>query len=177
MIDDKCQLRNLLTKLRENKQPPFPVEKRGFYHIMMSLIISQKIRFSSVYTLQETGSLDEIMNLTPEQRKEVGLSQDKWTIMHAFDQTYDFVDGDSAYDYSIVNGIGEWTCQCARIMVGDYSVGFIVGDLAARRKLGKELEMSAMTPQKVSAMLEDCDLDVEEQGELFSILWNWTRTT
>jgi len=73
-----------------------------------------------------------------------------------------------------VKGIGSWTVACARIMVGDYSVGFISGDLAVRKELSRILERDGvMKPKEVKTMFEG--VAKEEGGRIFSILWNKTR--
>ena len=70
---------------------PFPVDNRGFYHNIMSLIISQRIRFKQVqrirlniYQVLNDFKLDNVMSLTFEQRKQCKLNDDKWQIMKRF---------------------------------------------------------------------------------------------
>jgi len=59
-------------------------------------------------------------------------------------------------------------------MVGDYSVGFISGDLAVRKELSRILERDGvMKPKEVKTMFEG--VAKEEGGRIFSILWNKTR--
>jgi len=74
-----------VTQATKNLEP-FPPDKRGFYHTIMSLIISQRIRFSkgrrirkSIYETLGDSTLDEIMMLTEDQ---------KWDIIKAFDAWY-----------------------------------------------------------------------------------------
>lgn len=83
--------------------------------------------------------------------------------------------GDQRYDYSTIYGIGEWTCKCARIMLGDFSVGFIVHDLAVRKELERQLNINGISPQYLSKLLKASNLTTIDKGELFSILWNMTR--
>ena len=71
--------------------PVFPVDDRGYYHHMMSLIISQRIRFrqgqkirSKIYALQGRSDLLRIAELTVAERAEVGLGANKWVTIVAF---------------------------------------------------------------------------------------------
>jgi len=164
-----------------NNLQPFPVEKRGLYHTIVSLIISQRIRFkvaqrirSKIYTLHfrlgEIPSLDNIMMLTEQQRSDVGLSNDKWQIITQFD--HKFINFISNEDLASIKGIGPWTIQCARIMSGDYSTGFINTDLYVNNLIKKICDCN-LTKQQIADIFRD--IDINQAGRIFSILWNSVR--
>lgn len=161
--------------------PLFPVDDRGYYHNIMSLIISQRIRFSvgqairrRIYTLQGQGDLTRVTELTGEQRKQVGLSDDKWKIILAFHEHY--ISHGTSCNVREVKGIGPWTVQSAQIMSGDYSCGFITTDLAVRKWVSKQICPGRLLTQKeLQEHIDDLSLSMSEAGKLFSKIWNHTR--
>jgi len=151
----------ILAYIRENKLEPFPPDSRGYYHNVVSLIISQRIRFTesrairaAIYTILGTSSLENIMSLTPAQRAACGLTDDKWRVISEFTEH-----GESA------KGIGPWTIACARIMAGDFSVGFITTDSSVNA-LVRKITGSSSHPAFTSE---------HEGGRAFSALWNSVR--
>ncbi len=156
----------------------FPPDERGFYHNVISLIISQRIRFrqgqqirKKIYELQKRGDLTKITELTEEQRNEVGLDDQKWAIIQRFDE-------ESQKERALIEikGIGPWTIKCAQIMAGDYSCGFIPEDLAVRKELSRRLKKDkTMTIKETREFTAGLDMSTEEKGKLFSCLWNDTR--
>lgn len=162
---------------------PFPVDNRGLYHHIMSLIISQRIRFRvaqairrRIYELQARGDLVQVMDLTAEQRVKVKLGEDKWQIMTNFHNYWSTTDKSPKESLASVSGIGPWTVQCAQIMSGDYSCGFITGDLAVRKWLGQALGLKqAIRPKQIEQLVQDQGLTTEQAGLVFSKIWNHTR--
>lgn len=154
---------------------PFPVDKRGFYHNMVSLIISQRIRFflarrirSRIFQILGSNNLNRIMTLTPEQRMSVKISDNKWQIIKEFDQAYQIHGKD--YDFTKFKGIGSWTVNCAKIMVGDYSPGFITTNSSVNSLVYR---ISGLKEQEIISHLKT--LPREKSGKIFSILWNSIR--
>nr|QBK86655.1 MAG: DNA recombination-mediator protein A [Marseillevirus LCMAC102] len=158
--------------------PLFPPDERGLYHIVNSLIISQRVRFvvgrrirALIYSELGETKLDRVLTLTEKQRQRVGMHESKWCIIQDFDTAW----RKDEFCLKDIKGIGPWTVQCARIMVGDYSVGFISGDLAVRKLLGKLLGTAKiLTSRKCDVLVQK--LQTEEAGRLFSKLWNFTRS-
>lgn len=151
----------ILAYIRKNKLDPFPPDSRGYYHNVVSLIISQRIRFTksqairaAIYTILGTSNLDTIMSLTPAQRAACGLTDDKWRVITEFTEH-----GESA------KGIGPWTIACARIMVGDFSVGFIATDSS----------VNALTRSITGGNAPLVFASAHEGGRAFSALWNSVR--
>lgn len=154
---------------------PFPVDNRGFYHNIMSLIISQRIRFKqaqrirlNIYQVLNDFKLDNVMSLTFEQRKQCKLNDDKWQIMKRFHDMKE----DNLHS---IHGIGKWTVDCAKIMTGDYTCGFITGDLAVRKELSRILDLpKTLTSKEAGIVMKD--FDTCKAGLIFSKLWNKTRS-
>ena len=163
-------LSRLLTAVKE--WPLFPIDDRGLFHVLASLVISQRIRFrkgqsirSSIYALQGRSDLNEIGNLTDEQRTEVGLDDQKWAIIQRLIDKKE-----EEGDLSNIKGVGPWTLGCASIMAGDYSCGFVHGDLAVRKEITKLLGLETMIkPKELVALVEP--LDKEAGAKLFSRIW------
>ena len=158
--------------------PVFPVDDRGFYHNMMSLIISQRIRFSrgrkireKIYKILNEYTLDRIIELTEKQRKTIGLSDEKWIIINLFHISI----REGKTNFNDIKGIGEWTINCSLIMSGDYSCGFIVGDLAVRKKLAELLKLPKLTLADTKKLVSSWPHTIKEKGIIFSKLWNATR--
>ena len=165
---------------------PFPVDERGFYHNMMSLIISQRIRFTAgqnirkrIYELQDRSDLNKITELTEDERKKIKLNDQKWQIIIAFHKHHEFLKDSGLANkrldnYVKVKGIGPWTLNNMRIMTQDYSCGFIAEDLAVRNELAKILDKDKLTKFEVNEIMSKYEKNLA--GRLFSILWNKTRT-
>jgi 3-methyladenine DNA glycosylase/8-oxoguanine DNA glycosylase len=158
--------------IRENKLLPFPTDNRGYYHNLVSLIISQRIRFavgrkirSKIYKVLGTDSLDNIMSLTYSQRIECGLGDNKWRIIE--DLSAGFRDG----QIGEIKGIGSWTINCAKLMVGDYSCGFLATD-GSVNNLVRKIIGKPLTDREIGRLFED---DKERGGIAFSALWNSIR--
>jgi 3-methyladenine DNA glycosylase/8-oxoguanine DNA glycosylase len=152
--------------------PVFHVDDRGYYHHIMSLIISQRIRFrqgqkirSKIYELQGRNDLLKITELTNTDRATVGLGDNKWATIIAFH---------NGGDVQSIKGIGPWTIQCAKIMAGDYSVGFIATDLAVRKWVSAAMNADSVLSERSIISLVS-KLDKIEAGMLFSKIWNHTR--
>ena len=169
--------------------PVFPVDDRGFYHNMMSLIISQRIRFTHgrkirerIYKILGEFKLDKIMELTEENRTKAGLLPAKWEIMKNFHAAWGKTRAEGVEQFHSVVGIGEWTIACAKIMSGDYSCGFIAGDLAVRKRLSEMLNIPRLTEKSTKKLIatwkcNDRPVTTDEKGIIFSKIWNSTRGT
>ena len=173
-------VKNIIIENTKNSQP-FPVDARGFYHNIMSLIISQRIRFSvarnirkRIYIILNESNLDKVMDLTSDQRIKAKLSDDKWEIMYAFHKSYNqSKEKSKSIDIKTIKGIGVWTEQCAKIMCGDYTCGFISSDLAVRKELARILNKKKLSENECDNIMKI--FDIESAGRIFSILWNRTR--
>jgi len=159
---------DLLLAKTEN-WPLFPVDGRGLFHVLASLVISQRIRFrrgqairASIYALQGRSDLNAIGTLTNEQRAKIGLDDYKWAIIRRLI--------DEKEDFSTIKGIGSWTLGCASIMAGDYSCGFVHGDLAVRKEITTILGLEALIKPKDLVELV-APLSKEEGAKLFSRIW------
>jgi len=169
---------SLLTLTQD--MPLFPIDARGFYHIIISLIISQRVRFNvgrairkRIYELQGRSDLNKIIELTKEQRQHVKLPDNKWTTIQTFHQYYEL---NSKLDIASIPGIGPWTVHCAQIMSGDYSCGFITTDLAVRKWVSRELNCQKLMSQKdLKNYIDSLSLSTEDAGLMFSKIWNYTR--
>ena len=159
--------------------PLFPQDDRGLYHIVVSLIISQRIRFSvgqairsRIYQTLAEASLNGVAQLTEEQRVACGINKQKWRIIQNFDAAWRTGDHHAALHST---GISSWTRQCALIMSGDLSTGFITSDLAVRKELGRLLCLERTPSAAMCARLTD-SLSPHQGAELFSKLWQRSRT-
>jgi len=99
------------------------------------------------------------------------LSEDKWIILNAFHKAYNARES----DFNDIKGIGKWTIACSQIMSGDYSCGFIVDDLAIRKKLANLLQLAKLTPYDTKKLVNTWPYTIKEKGIIFSKLWNATR--
>mgnify|MGYP001119311581 CR=1 FL=1 len=166
----------ILEYIRTKGLEPFPVDQRGFYHNMVSLIISARIRFSvarcirsKLYTILGCDSLDNITTLSDAQLIESGLSPAKVETIKSFHKLYKNIGAKG--DFTIVRGIGPWTINCAKIMAGDYSCGFLDTDSSVN-VLVRKIVSSVDNKPDISRLFKD---DRELGGRVFSALWNSIR--
>lgn len=177
-----------LVQYAEDNMELFPVDKRGFYHNMISLIISQRVRFTvgrairrRIYALQNTNSLDRVTELTETERVKVKLPPNKWEVIMAFHDKWTEAEAaggnvDPVY-YSTIKGIGPWTVQCAKIMAGDYSTRFITTDLAVRKWVSSFLKLKRTMKQgSLRYYIDSLKLSLSDESKLFSRIWNYTRS-
>lgn len=162
---------------KTHKWPLFPCisddDHRGLFHVLASLIISQRIRFckgqairSGIYVIQGRSDLNAIGSLSDEERVKVGLDDHKWAIIQRLIEAFDA----NEKDLSAIKGIGPWTLGCASIMTGDYSCGFVHGDLAVRKEITRLLELESLIKPKELVTLV-APLSDEEGAKLFSRIW------
>ena len=154
---------------------PFPIDERGFYHNMVSLIISQRIRFSQarrirskIYEILGESTLDQIMTLTESQRTQCGLGPAKWQVIADFSGLFE--KGSVSTDYTTIKGIGPWTINCAQLMAGDYSCGFLSTDSSVNALVRRVLQRDLSSRE-----IESLYSDREAGGRAFSALWNSLR--
>jgi 3-methyladenine DNA glycosylase/8-oxoguanine DNA glycosylase len=164
--------------IRENNLVPFPTDNRSYYHKLVSLIISQRIRFnvgrkirSRIYTVLGTDSLDNIMSLTESQRKECGLGDSKWETIKALSERVAVEGGLQDSSISEIRGIGSWTINCAKLMSGDYSCGFLATDLSVNN-LVRKIVNKPLTDREIGKLFKGTR---ERGGRAFSALWNSVR--
>lgn len=164
---------------QSRSETPFECDTRGRYHVLASLILSQRIRFrhgqrirAALYDLLGEYSLRSVMALSAGQRAKCGVLPRQEATLQAFHAAY--TRHGQAHDFSTVPGIGSWTERCSRIMVGDFSAGFVENDLAVRRELSRRLGAPRrLTESGIRKLMVGVPL--REQGRLFSVLWNATR--
>lgn len=155
---------NLLAVLRA--LPPFEPDGRSRYHHMLSLILSQRVRFTSaqrtrsrLYTLLGEDRLDSLFERLEERPDFV--ERGKWETMRAVHEAWPNVEE--------VSGVGAWTLACAHHMAGDHEKGgFVRGDRAVQR-----VSAALFAPGAGVAKI----LPRAEAGELFARLWQLTRAS
>lgn len=152
----------------DNKLELFPLDDRSYIHNIISLIISQRIRFtqsrkirSKIYQILGCNKLDGILQLSEQQRELCGLSAGKWeTICNFMSMTSE----------TKIPGIGQWTINCQKIMCGDYSCGFLTNDSSVNALVRKIL--GPISDRELRILYKD---DPERGGRAFSALWNSVR--
>lgn len=144
--------------------PPFDLDGRSRYHHVLSLVLSQRVRFSTgqrtrrqLYTLLGEGCLDNLFARV--QERPAFVEEGKWRVMRAAHEAWPHIDR--------VPGIGPWTLACAHHMAGEHAEGgFVRGDRAVQRVVQQLFEPGP----EPSALLPRA-----EAGELFARLWQLTR--
>ena len=157
--------------IANNRLELFPVDERIYFHNIVSLIISQRIRFtqsrkirSKIYQNLGTNKLDNILQLTQEQRAYCGLSDGKWQTICNF--------ADNQNQNQRIPGIGEWTINCQKIMCGDYSCGFLSNDSSVNSLVRKIV--GPISDEQIKRLYSGPGLK-ERGGRAFSALWNSIR--
>ena len=150
--------------------PCFPKETRGAYHSIMSLIISQRIRFTTGrdirkriyewYGISSLSCLSSLLSLPSTDARDkqacvFGLTPDKVDIMKRVHDIHEECkeEADFVTEVAHVKGVRPWTRRCFAIMNQDFTIGFPTGDKAVNREMFRLLHLHDLVDDEMACIL------------------------